>query len=71
MSDVADLVMPVLQAIQARLGSMERLLNEHTRTLADHGRKLSDIESRLGSLTSIQSLNKFDVAKLRSRLTSV
>ena len=71
MSEVADLVMPVLQSIQARLGRIESVLGEHTTVLQDHGQKLEDIEIHLGYLTGIESQNKFDLSKLRERIKAV
>ena len=70
-SEVADLVMPVLQSIQARLGRIESDVADVKLVQGAHSQKLEDIEIHLGYLTGIESQNKFDLSKLRERIRAM
>lgn len=68
MSEITDLVVPVLQRIQADLAEVKRVQLEHGQKLTEHGVKLEDIEVHLAYLTGIESQNKFDLQTLRKRI---
>ena len=68
MSEIVDLVMPVLQAIQARLGTIERDLADVKQVQAEHGAKLEELEIHLAYLTGIESQNRFDLQAIKKRI---
>lgn len=68
MSEVTDLVMPVLQRIQNDLAEMKRDVAGVRSAQADHGARLEDIEIHLAYLTGIDSQNKFDLNVLKRRI---
>ena len=61
MSEVTDLVVPILQKVQADLAEVKRVQ-------AEHGGKLEDLEIHLAYLTGRESQNTFDLNKLRQRV---
>jgi hypothetical protein len=63
-SEVTDLVLPILQRMQADLADVKRVQ-------AEHSRQLEDIEIHLAYATGIASQNKFDVTSVKTELAKL
>ena len=68
MSEIVDLVMPVLQKMQADLADVERVQAEHSRLLNDHSERLESLEIHLAYMAGREPQNTFDLNKLRQRI---
>lgn len=64
MSEVTDLVMPVLQKIQSDLAEVRRVQ-------AEHSQQLEDIEIHLAYATGLASQSKADVQSVKSEIRSI
>jgi len=71
MSEVTDLVMPVLQRIQADLADVKRDLDEVKRVQAEHTEKFEEIEIYLAYATGLASQNKADVRSVKSEIRTI
>jgi hypothetical protein len=78
MSEVTDLVMPVLQRIQADLADVKRVLalhsekhDDHTRRFEEHSRRFDDMEIYIAYETGLSAQNKVDLQAIRKRVEAV
>ncbi|HEX8662457.1 MAG TPA: hypothetical protein VF744_00335 [Beijerinckiaceae bacterium] len=71
MSEVKDLVMPILQRMQADLADVKRDLTEVKRTQAEHTEKFEEIEIYLAYATGLASQNKADVQSVKSEIRTI
>jgi DNA-directed RNA polymerase subunit F len=78
MSEVTDLVMPVLQKIQADLAEVKRVQAEHSERFEriderfeqiDH--RFEDMEIYLAYATGIETQNKQDLRKVKDEIRNV
>jgi hypothetical protein len=68
MSEVKDLVMPILQRMQADLADVKRDLTEVKRVQAEH---TEEIEIYLAYATGLASQNKADVQSVKSEIRTI
>jgi len=71
MSEVTDLVMPVLQKIQAELADVKRVLALHSEKHEEHTRRFEDMEIYLAYATGIETQNKQDLRKVKDEIRNV
>ena len=71
MSEVKDLVMPVLQRMQADLADVKRDLDEVKRVQAEHTGRFEEIEIYLAYATGLASQNKADVRSVKSEIRTI
>jgi chromosome segregation ATPase len=78
MSEVTDLVMPVLQRIQADLADVKRVLAEHTELHNQHQQRFEQIDNRfedmeiyLAYATGIETQNKQDLRRVKDEIRKV
>ena len=71
MSEVTDLIMPVLQSIQTRLGAIERDVASIKQTVEEHSAKFDDLEIYSAYETGLETQNRIDIKRLRSRIKTV
>jgi hypothetical protein len=64
MSEVTDLVMPVLQKIQTDLAEVKRVLAEHSEKHEGHTHCFEDMEIYLAYATGIETQNKQDLRRV-------
>jgi chaperonin cofactor prefoldin len=64
MSEVTDLIMPILQRIQADLAEVKRVQ-------AEHGQKLEDLEIYMAYGTGLAAQSKADVQAIRSEVRTI
>lgn len=68
MSEVTDIVLPILQRIQADLAEMKRVQAEHTKKLDEHTEKLDELEIYLAYATGLGSQTKADTQSVKSEI---
>ena len=75
MSEVTDLVMPVLQKIQGELAEVKRDLAEVKRVQAERfeqiDNRFEDMEIYLAYATGIETQNKQDLRKVKDEIRNV
>jgi hypothetical protein len=75
MSEVTDLVLPILQKVQADIGEVKRDVADLKRELAEvkveHGQRFDDMEIYLAYATGLASQSKADVKSVRSEVTAI
>ena len=78
MSEVTDLVMPVLQKIQADLADVKRVLAEHTQLHNQHQQRFEQIDNRfedmeiyLAYATGTETQNKQDLRRVKDEIKNV
>jgi chromosome segregation ATPase len=78
MSEVTDLVMPVLQKIQGELAEVKRDLADVKRVQAEHSQRFEQIDNRfedmeiyLAYATGIETQNKQDLRKVKDEIRNV
>jgi hypothetical protein len=71
MSEVTDLVLPILQKVQTDLAEMKRDLAEVKRVQAEHGQRFEDLEIYLAYATGLASQSKADVRSVKSEIRAI
>lgn len=71
MSEVTDLVMPVLQRIQADLADVKRTLAQHSEKHDDHTRRFEEMEIYIAYETGLSTQNKADLQAIKKRVKAV
>jgi DNA-directed RNA polymerase subunit F len=78
MSEVTDLVMPVLQKIQADLAEVKRVQADHSQRFEQIDQRFGQIDQRfedmeiyLAYATGIETQNKQDLRKVKDEIRSV
>jgi hypothetical protein len=71
MSEVTDLVMPVLQHIQADIADVKRVLAEHTELHKEHQQRFEDMEIYLAYATGVEAQNKADVRSVKADIRTI
>jgi len=71
MSEVTDLVMPVLQKIQADLADVKRVLALHSEKHEEHTRGFEDMEIYLAYATGLASQSKADVQSVKAEIRTI
>ncbi|MBT9291468.1 hypothetical protein [Prosthecodimorpha staleyi] len=71
MSEVTDVVLPVLQKIQAEISSMRASLNEVRVTQVEQSEKLDDLSRYFTVMFGYVSRHEIDVDEIRKRLKAV
>ena len=71
MSEVTDLLMPILQKIQADLADVKRVQAEHTALHQEHQQRFEDLEIYLAYATGLASQNKADVRSVKSEIRTI
>ena len=71
MSEVTDLVLPVLQKIQADLAEVKHVQAEHGTKLDEQTNRLEELEIYLAYSTGLTSQNKADVRSVKSEIRSI
>jgi hypothetical protein len=68
MSEVTDLVMPILQKIQADLADVKRVQAEHTELHKEHQQRFEDMEIYLAYATGLASQTKADAKSVKAEI---
>ncbi len=71
MSEVTDVVLPILQRIQADVADVKRDVGEMKATLAEHTDKFEEIEIYLAYATGLASQNKADARSIKSEIRTI
>ena len=71
MSEVTDLVLPVLQKIQGDLADVKRVLAEHTELHKEHRQRFEDMEIYLAYGTGVETQNKLDVRNVKTEIKKI
>jgi hypothetical protein len=71
MAERNDLVLEILQAIQARLGNVERELAEIRRVQAQHTGKFEELEIYTAYETGLGTQNKADLQAIRKTIKAM
>jgi len=71
MSEVTDLVLPVLQRVQADLAEVKREIADIKSVQAEHGQRFDDLEIYLAYATGLASQSKADVRSVKSEIRAI
>jgi len=71
MSELTDLVLPILQKVQTDLSEMKRDLAEVKRVQSEHGQRFEDLEIYLAYPTGLASQSKADVRSVKSEIRAI
>ena len=71
MSEVTDVVLPVLQKIQAEISSMRASLNEVRVTQVEQSEKLDELSRYFTVMFGHVSRHEIDIDEMRKRLKAV
>jgi len=70
-SEVRDIVLPILQRMQADLGELKRDVAAIKQTLAGHTQKLEEMEIYIAYETGLSSQNKADLQTIKGKIKAV
>lgn len=71
MSEVTDLIMPVLQRIQSDVAELKRDVASIKQTVEKHSAKFDDLEIYSAYETGLETQNRIDIKRLRSRIKTI
>jgi septal ring factor EnvC (AmiA/AmiB activator) len=71
MSEVTDLLMPILQKIQADLAEVKRDLAQVKDVQEDHSQRFEDMEIYLAYATGLASQSKADSKSVKSEIRKI
>lgn len=71
MSEVTELIMPVLQRIQSDVAEPKRDVASIKQTVKDHSAKFDDLEIYSAYKTGLKTQNRIDIKRLRSRIKTI
>lgn len=71
MSEITDLVMPVLQGIQADVAEMKRVLAQHSEKHEDHTRRFEEMEIYNAYETGLGTQNKADLQAIKKTIKAM
>ena len=71
MSEVTDLILPVLQRMQGDLSEIKRTLAQHGEILESHSQKLEELEIYTAYETGLGSQNKADLQVIKKTIKAM
>lgn len=71
MAEPADVIVPILQRIQADIGRLDRKVDQANETLVHHSEKLEAIEGYLTYGLGLTARNSADIETLKSEIDDI